>query len=159
MPLNSMEKFLENLYEAEKSINKIDHILYVTYPLVRDKRLILKTLVETKFAIARIINSILQYDYLFKRIRLYRSPKQNFKLFVDKCAPRYNITPLEIKLIIELFDIVEKHKNSPFEFRKDEKIVILTEDSQPKVIVLDNTKQFLSVAKQILEKTKNMISN
>lgn len=154
-----MEKFLENLYEAEKSIHKIDHILYVTYPLVKDKRLILKTLVETKFAMARIINSILQYDYLFKRIKLHSSPKQNFKIFVNKCAPRYNITPLEIKLIMELFEIVEKHKNSPFEFRKDEKIVILSKDSTPKVIVLDNTKQFLSVAKKILEKTKNMISN
>ena len=152
-----MEKFIENLYEAEKAINKIDHIIYVTYPLVKDKRLLLKILVETKIAMAKLINTILQYEYLYKRVRLFKSPKENLKVFVNKCAPRYNITQDEVQLVLELFDIVEKHKNSPFEFRKDEKIVILSENSQPKVIIFDNTKQFLRVAKQILSKTQDMI--
>ena len=152
-----MEKFIENLYEAEKALNKIDHIIYVTYPLVKDKRLLLKILVETKIAIARVINSILQYEYMYKRIKLYKNPKANLKVFVEKCAPRYNITSDEIKLVLELFDIVDKHKNSPFEFRKDEKIVILSENSHPKVIIFDDTKGFLRTARQILEKTQEIM--
>ena len=152
-----METFLQNLSDAEALIQKIDHMVYVTYPVVRDKRLVLKILLETKDAVVKIINSILQYDYLYKRIRLSKDPKENLKIFKIKCAPRYNIDVNEIKLIMNLFELVERHKKSPFEFRKEEKIVILSEDSQPKVIVIDDTKEFLALAKKILEKLKNQI--
>ena len=70
-----MEKFLENLQEAENIIQTIDHMVYVTFPLIQDKKLLLKIILETKTAIANCINSILQYEYLYKRIRLYKEPK------------------------------------------------------------------------------------
>ncbi len=152
-----MEKFLENLYEAEELIKKIDHMIYVTYPLIQDKRLILKVVSETKNAIIKCINSILQYEYLYKRIRLTKDPKENLRIFKLKCAPKYDISLEEIKLILELFDLVEKHKKSPFEFRKQEKIIILSENSQPKVIVIENAKEFLALAKRILIKSKKRV--
>ncbi len=152
-----MEKFLENLYEAEKIIKKIDHMIYITYPLIQDKRLILKTISEAKRAIIKCINSILQYEYLYKRIRLTKDPKENMRVFKLKCAPRYDISVGKIKIILELFDLVEKHKKSPFEFKKQEKIVILSEDSKPKVIVIEDAKKFLSLAKELLTKSKKLI--
>jgi len=154
-----MRKFLENIYEAEKIINKINHMAYVTYPVVKDKKLLLKILVETRVAIARLINSILQYEFLFKRIRIYKDSRENMKTFINKCAQRYNISQNEVNLIIELFDIVNMHKNSTFEFRKHEKLVILNHDSSPKVIVFENIKDFLGVAMKLLENTKKNISN
>lgn len=154
-----MRKFLENIYEAEKIINKLNHMAYVTYPIVKDKKLLLKILVETKIAIARLINSILQYEFLFKRIRIYKDPKENMKTFINKCAPKYNISQNQVNLIIELFDIVDMHKNSTFEFRKDEKLVILNGNSSPKVIVFEDIKEFLGIARQILEDLKKEISN
>jgi len=109
-----MEKFLENLTTAEKTIRAADHMIYVTFPLIKDKRLLFKILHETKNAIALCINSILQYEYLYKRIKLYKDSGLNFKIFVEKCVPRYGITKEEMNLILELFDFVEKHKESPF---------------------------------------------
>lgn len=152
-----MQKFLENLQEAEKKIQTIDHMVYVTYPLIKDKKLLLKTLLETKKAITNCINSILQYEYLYKRITLYRSPKSNFRTFKEKCAPRYKVTEKEIKLILELFEIVEKHKQSPFEFVKNEKIIILLENLKPETITLEKSKEFLILGKDILRKTKEII--
>ena len=153
-----MEKFLENLHEAEQLIKKIDHMVYVTYPLIQEKRLVLKIISETKNAIIKCINSILQYEYLYKRVRLTKDPKENMKIFKVKCAPRYNISIEEIKLMLELFDLIEKHKKSPFEFKKQEKIVILSENSSPKVIVIENAKEFLALAKGILIKSKNVMN-
>jgi hypothetical protein len=149
-----MEKFLENLYEAEQLIKKIDHMIYVTYPLIQDKRLVLKIISETKNAIIKCLNSILQYEYMYKRIRLTKDPKENMKIFKVKCASKYNISIEEIKLMSELFELIEKHKKSPFEFRKKEKIVILSENSHPKIIVIDDAKKFLVLAKGILIKSK-----
>ena len=69
----------------------------------------------------------------------------------------YNIGKEEIRLILELFKFVENHKKSPFEFIKEEKIVILSENSKPTIITLEKTKEFLITAKDILRKTKEGI--
>ena len=152
-----MEKFLENILEAEKTIRKLDHILYVTYPIIKEKRLLLRILVETKSAITKCINSILHYEYLYKKIKLSRDSNENLRTFKVKCAPKYDISFSEVKLIMELFNIMEKHRQSSFEFRKEDKIVILSENSNPKIIIFEDTKEFLALAKNILEKTKKNI--
>ncbi len=149
-----MEKFLENLQEAENIIQTIDHMVYVTFPLIKDKRLLLKILLETKTAVANCINSILQYEYLYKRIRLYKDSKTNFRTFKERCAQRYQITEEEIKSIIELFEIVEKHKQSTFEFIKNEKVIILSENLEQKTLTIEKIKEFLVLAKDVLKKAK-----
>ena len=152
-----MEKFIENLITAEKTIKAADHMVYVTFPLINDKRLLFKILHEMKNAVALCINSILQYEYLYKRIKLYKDSRLNFKIFIEKCVPKYGITKEEMNLVLDLFDFVEKHKESPFEFVKDEKIVILSNGLRPKVMTLEKTKEFMMAAKSILKKTKEII--
>ncbi len=149
-----MEKFLENLAAAEKIIHTADHMIYVTFPLIKDKRLLIKIIQEIKDAITACITSILQYEYIYKRINLYKDPKSNFRTFTEKCAPRYEIKNDEIKLILELFDFVDKHRQSPFEFIKDEKVVILSNSLKPKTLTAEKTKEFLILAKNLLKKTK-----
>ena len=154
-----MKKFLENFQEAEKIIRTLDHMIYVTFPLIKDKRLLLKILLETKTAVAKCINSVLQYEYLYKRINLYKDQKTNFKIFQEQCASRHKITKQEIKLILELFDIVDKHKQSPFEFMKNEKVVILSENLKTNTLTVENLKEFLALAKSILRKTRATMQN
>ena len=149
-----MEKFLEALATAEKDLRTIDHIIYVTFPLIKDKRLLLKVILDIKEVVTGCITSILQYEYLYKRINLYKDSRENFKTFTEKCAAKYKIHGGEIKLLLELFNFVEKHKESPFEFVKAEKIVILSENSKPTTLTLEKTKEFLIMAKDILRKTK-----
>jgi len=149
-----MEKFLENIIAAEKKIQIVDHMIYVTFPLIKDKRLLLKILQETKNAVTDCISSILQYEYLYKRITLYKNPKLNFKTFIEKCAPRYQITKEEINLILELFDFIEKHRESPFEFIKEDRVVILSNGLKPKILTVEKTKEFLMLVKNILRKIR-----
>ena len=149
-----MEKFLENLQKAEKSLQTADHMIYITFPLIKDKRLLLKILEEIKKSIAHCINSILQYEYLYKRISIYKDSRSNFRVFTEKCAPRYKITKEEINSILELWDVIEKHKESPFEFVKDNKIVILSTNLSPKIITVEKIKEFLMFGKSIIKKTK-----
>ena len=152
-----MEKFFENLEKSEKTIQTADHLLYVTYPLVKDKRLLLKILTEIKNGIASCVNAILQYEYLYGRIRLSSNPKLNFKTFLEKSCPRYNISETDVKKIIKLFDILEKHKSSPFEFVKEDKIVILSDNMNSETITLEKVKEFLNSSKIILQKAKGII--
>ncbi len=149
-----MQKFIENLAEADKIIRTADHMAYVTFPLVNDKKILLKLLLELKTAIGKVINAILQYEYLFKRVTLYGNAKSNFNSFENKCAVRYDITREEIKLVVELFDIVEKHKVSAMEFVKDDMLVILSESLKPKTLGIEEIKEFLALSKNLLRKSK-----
>lgn len=152
-----MEKFIEYLDEAEKTIKTLDHMTYITFPLIKDKRLLLKILLDLKIAISKCINSILQYEYLYKKINLCQNPKINFRTFKEQSAKRYNITKEEIFLIEELFNLVEKHNQSPFEFIKNDKIIILSENLKQKTLTIEKIKEFLFLAKNILNKTEKII--
>ena len=140
-----MEKFLQNLQEAQKTIQVIDHMIYVTYPLIKDKKILTKILTETKSAITNCINSILQYEYLYKRINLYKDAKTNFRIFIKKCCPYYQITQKEIDSIIELFELVEKHEQSTIEFLRNEKVVILSENLKTETITIEKIKFLLEI--------------
>lgn len=153
-----MEKFLEYLQDAEKIIKTVDHIVYVTFPLLKDKNLLLKIILETKTAVLLCINSVLQHEYIYKRINLYKNAETNFRIFIEKCAPRYKITKNEIGLILELFNLAEKHKQSSMEFIKGEKIVILSENMKTEAISIEKIKKFLDLAKNILKKIKDVYS-
>ena len=61
------EKFEELIENAKRHIRIADHIAYVTFPLVKEKRLLLKVLDDTYLVMINIINAILQYDYVYKR--------------------------------------------------------------------------------------------
>ncbi len=152
-----MEKFIEQLNEAERVFKAVDHMAYVTFTLIKDKKLLIKILEETKKVIIHCINSILQYEYLNKKIELHNDARENFKVFLNKSSRRFGITYDELKKIIELFKIVERHKQSPFEFLKDDKIVILSENMTKEIVDIKKTKEFLALAKNILAKTRKKV--
>ena len=152
-----MERFILNLQEAERLIQIADHMTYITYPLIKEKNILLKILTETKKAVANCINSILQYEYFYKQITLYNNPKTNLETFIKKSSKRFQITELEIKQIQELFELAEKHKQSPMEFTQNEKVIIMTENSETYELSLEKAKLFVSLSKNILQKTKNKI--
>lgn len=152
-----MEKISESLKEAEKRIKKIDHLIYISFPLIQDKKLLLNAIIEINDIIKKCINIILQREYFYKRIKIYKEPKINFKTFEEKCAKRYNIDKQEINLILELFDIAKTHKKSPLEFVKNDRIIILSENSESYCINLEKTRQFLDLGKKIITKIKNIL--
>jgi len=152
-----MEKFLEYIYDAEKKIRVLDHLVYVTFPLLKNKRILLKSLLELKLVLVKCINSILHYDYIYRRIKLVKDPNINFKTFQEKCSFRYGISKDELVLISNLFDLVQKYNQSSMEFMRRENIVILSEDSNIEILTLEKIKEFLFLSKNILKKTKEGI--
>ena len=152
-----MEKFIEYLYEAERKLQTVDHIVYVTLPLVNDKKLLLKVLSELHQITLKYINAVLQFDYLYKKINLTADAHTNLKIFKEKCAPRYKITEIELKLITDLMELSEKHKKSPFEFVRQEKIVIMSENMKPETLTIERIKGFLANTKSVLRKIKEII--
>ena len=148
-----MEKFQENLKEAVRNLQIADHMTYVTFPLVHEQRLLLKIFDEISKSIINCINAILNYEYLYKRIRLYKDNKDNMQTFMEKCAKEYNLNNEQIKKIKEILEINKKHKQSAMEFVKKDKIVILADNLKTEILDLQKIKEHLILAKELLMKT------
>jgi hypothetical protein len=151
------EKYLQNLQLAIKNLQLADHMTYVTYPIVKDKRLLLKILDNIYDSLINTINAILQHDYLWKKIRLYRDPKTNFQIFSEKCAPRFKITAQEVEEILDILALVEKHRKSPLEFARKDKVVIMSDNLKTNIIDIQKIKQYLILAKKVLQQANSGI--
>jgi len=151
------EKFIENLDKAAHLLQTADHMLYMTYPLVREKRLLLKILNEIYIVVLSTVNAILQYEYFYKRVNLYKNARENFSVFKNKCAPRYGIDSEQVGKVLEIFELAEKHKKSPFEFVRNNKVVIMTNALKTDTITIEKMKGFIFVSKDLLRKAETII--
>ncbi len=151
--------FDEMLKKAGRSLRIADHMVYITYPLIKESNLLKKVLEQLSDVAGIIIKTILNYEYLYKRIQLSKDEKLNWEAFKQKCAPRFDITLSEIEKLNDLFVLAEKHKGSSFEFIRKNKLVIMSNNLRTESIGLDKLKQNLIFLKTILQKTKEKIEN
>ena len=151
------EKHQENLKNAIKNLQIADHMTYVTFPLVKDKRLFLKIFDNIYKAIIECINAILNYEFLYKRIKIYSNLNKNIETFIDKCAKKYFLTNGQIKKIKKIILINKQHKQSAIEFVRQDKIIIMSDSLGIQTLTLQEIKEYLLLAKELLMNTKNKI--
>jgi len=146
------DKFLLSLEKAKKSLETADHLTYMTYPLIKENRLLLKILEELYNSIINAINAILQYEYLYKRIQIYQDSKENFNTF-KRISARYNVSQEQLSKLIEIMTLTEKHKKSPFEFIKNGKLVIMSDNLNIDTLTIEKIKVFIIETKDFLRKS------
>jgi len=145
------ERYFQNLEQAQKAFQIADHMTYITFPLVKEKRLLLKVLSELSNSVLNTINAILQFEHAWKRIQIYNDAKANFETF-KKIVPSYQVSPEQLAKLIEIIKLAEKHKKSPFEFVKNDRIVIMSDNMQTETLNLEKIKEFILVTKDFLKK-------
>ena len=153
-----MEEYLENLQKSIKNMHIADHMIYITYPVIKDKRLLMKTLEHINDAVVCLINAILQYEQLHERIILQSNSNENLELFISKCSTRYNLTHEENEEIREILATAENHKKSSLEFSRKEKLIIMSDSLKTTAIDAEKLKKYLSLAKRIINKAKFAMS-
>jgi len=156
--MKSFEKYQESLISAIKSIQVADHIIYVTYPLLKEKQLLLKALDSIYDSLTSLINSVLEYDYLWKRISLYKDAKENFKTFMNKCSKHLNLSAQDLNEIQQLLALVESHKKSPMEFLRKDKVVIMSNSLKTSTLDLEKAKNYLLLVKRLIERAKGYMN-
>ena len=154
-----MEKFQENIKKAAKSLQVADHMTYVTLPIVNENRLLIKIFDEIYKSVINSVNAVLNYEYMYKKIKLYKKNSENLKTFVQKCAVNYNLTHQQIKTMLEIINLNQKHKKSAMEFVKQNKIVILSDNLNTKTLDIIKIKEYLLTAKELLMQVNKKIKN
>jgi len=153
-----MEDIKSLVKEANTLVNTADHLTYITYPTVKDNKLMISIIEDLYKALVKGVNAVLQYERMYKRISPY---SDNFdaklEVFKSKCATRYNIDRQLIILINDLKQIMEHREKSFMEFSKKDKFIMSAEDYRTRSISIEKLKEYLSKSKIFIEKVNDIV--
>ena len=84
-----MQHLKELIEEANRKIRTADHLAYMTYPMLKDPKLIMKIAENISEAMKIAIEAIVYYDRLYKRIQpLGEEFTTKYDIFKSSCAKR-----------------------------------------------------------------------
>lgn len=153
-----MEKFEECKEKASRCIHVADHMISVTYPLVKDNKLLLAIIENIFLALTNSMAAVLYYDRLYKRIPPFQDTfDSKFRMFKERCIDRYHIDRSYILFIQDIKDVIVAHRKSPIEFVRKDKFVICSDNYRIKSISTEDIKKYVSKAKVFIEEMNNII--
>ena len=154
-----MEKFQEARQNAIKYLKTADHMVSVTYNVVKDTKLLVAILENLNLALQETMNSILYYDRMFKKIPPYQDTfESSYNMFRLKSARHYNLDTEYITTIAEVKEMLDEHRKAPVEFIKNDKFVICSESYRMKALSIMDIKKFVARAKLFIQEA-NIITS
>lgn len=153
-----MESVLKLVEKANKSLRLADHLTYVTYPLLKDVKLVV-TITENLYnAHVYAMDAFLKYEMLYKRIqRVPEDFDSRFDIFKTKIAKRYNIDREHILLMDDLRKIIDYRRKSPIEFIRKEKIVICSDNYKMRTLNYDKAKEYINKSKPFFTRLNRVL--
>ncbi len=149
-----------NLYgeRAKRNVKLADHMIYVTYPLVKDPKLLIAILENLFLGITNTLGYILYYERKFKRVpSFFDNFDSKYRVFMEKIMPCYNIDKSYSDLMIDIKTILIEHKRSPIEFRKDGKFIICSDSYEVRTLELQDLKNYLESVKKFNSKIEDVV--
>ncbi|MDD5331615.1 MAG: hypothetical protein PHE43_02230 [Candidatus Nanoarchaeia archaeon] len=158
--LSDLKQVHELVRKANEYYNSADHLTYVTYPLVKDLKLII-TIVDSLYrSMEAGVNAVILYERLYKRIDLVpESFSARLQIFQEKCMPNYGFSREHLLLIKDLKEIMAHRNESPMEFVRKDKYIICSDDYNMKTITIDKIKNYLFQSKSFIIKLNNLFRN
>ena len=154
-----MERFQEARDKALNHLKLANHVLGVTYPLVKDPKLLVNVVDNLFLALTNALTSVLHYDRLFKQIPPFHDTfESKFTMFQAKCVLRYKIDGSYLRLIQEIKEIVLLHRSSPVEFRRKDRFVICSDNFNTHEISADKIKDYLKKTKEFFELSQKIVN-
>ena len=150
-----MELYQELREKARKNINIADHMIYMTYSVVKDPKLLLTIMDNIFLSLTYGMSSILHYERLYKKIAVFpENFESKLELFKERVVPKYGIPPENIKMMQKVKDIILEHKRSPMEFVRGNKFVICNDSYKMRTLSVDEIKEYIKRTKEFLELTE-----
>jgi len=155
-----MDKIKIAVSQAKNFFNTADHLAYVTYPALRETKLLLSIAENLYLSMVKAMESVLQYDRMYRRIRpLPDNFDSRFEVFKNKCAPRYSIDRDFVVLLDDLRGVLTQHKESPVEFTRRDRLVICDANYQMQTLSIEKMRSYLTRARPLLIKITKVVDN
>ncbi len=142
-------KALKN--RAEQKIKAADHLLAVTYPILKEPKLLILVIENIFYALDSEISISLMHENIFKK-EYEENFDEKFSMFKRKIATKYDLNKELISFIEKIRKIIEEHKKTAVEFTRKEKLIITNENYSLIKITPDECKKLISEAKKHIKK-------
>ncbi|MFA5141378.1 MAG: hypothetical protein WC471_00205 [Candidatus Woesearchaeota archaeon] len=153
---NTYQQYLK---ESSRTFKVADHMLSVTYPLVKDTKLLLVVLENLHFSLTNAVSALVYHERYYKRLPPFQEAfDSQFNMFMMKCAPNYRIENSQIQLVQDIQSLICEHKKSPVEFIKQDKFVICSDDYKINALTMEEIKSYLLKTKIFIDNIQNIIT-
>jgi len=136
--------------DPRRLLKTADHLVYVTYPIIKESKVLIKALDEIGESLRGMINLILKRENERKMVKIYPSEKDNLETFI-KISKSYGISPKLLNDIFQIIELSERRKKSPMEFSRKDKFVMMHETLRTESVSVEDLKRYLCSAKELLK--------
>ena len=153
-----MELHEEAMERAKKKFQLADHMLNVTYRLLKDTKLLLPIIENLFLSMANAMAAVLYFERKYKKIPAFSDTfESKFNIFKQYCVSKHDIDKSYIGDMHEIKTIIIERKRSPVEFVRKERLVICDENYKIRSISTADIRSYLSKAKLFIEEMDNII--
>lgn len=154
-----MELFELARHKSKKNIQIADHMLFVTYPLIKDTKLLLAIIENIFLAMANAMDSVLYHERMYKRIPPFQNSfESKFNIFRERIVHKYNIDKSLVADMQEIKNIIAEHKKSPVEFTRKDRFVICSSNYKLRTLSLNDIKNYLARAKIFIQAMDSILN-
>ncbi len=155
-----MEYVRRAIAEANNAFRTADHLAYVSYPILKDNRLLMAITQNLYIAGLKGMDAVLYYEYLHKRISHMPFDFDSRLLIFERIAPRMKIKSEICRTIRELRFVMNEHKTSSVEFSRRDNFVICSDNyTTLQVVNIETVKNNLNNIKEFLFACNSLCKN
>jgi hypothetical protein len=154
-----MEEFQFLRDKALEKMKVADHMLFMTYPMLKDPKLLIAVLDNVYSGLDYGMGALLHHERLFKRIPPFKeSFPSRLEVFRNQVLPQNNMSPNYVKLILDVKRLLAEHKKSPVSFVKNEKVIICSPSYNVKAVDSELVKRYVFEAKLFVRNVNAIVS-
>ena len=154
-----MEKFQELRAYSKKKLDVADHMLSVTYPLLKDVKLLVAVMENTFLAYTNAMSSVLHYDRMFHKIPAFEDNfESKFNMFKQKSMVRHGINHKYLEDMQKIKILLMEHRKSPVEFSKKDKFVICSDKFDVKTISVKDMQRYKNNCRLFIQDVSSVTS-
>jgi len=155
-----MEKHEELFAKAKRESDLADHLLYVTYPLVKETKFLLAITEHIIRAAKLALRALLEYERYYKRLEPF--PKKfgiEIELFREKPERRYGFDPRYFRLLRRLQELEVYRAESPMMFKRKDKYILTDREYNIKTIDVEKVKKYNNLVKGFIRRVEAILKS
>ncbi len=153
-----MEQFRQLVKEATTAYLTADHLAYVTYPVVKESKMLAAITEKLYSALQLAVEALLYHDALYKRITdIPEHEADRIMVFSRVTGKRYGFDKGATDLLMALYGLVSKRRQSPLEFARKDHFFIASKNFQLQMLSFEKVKQFMEEGKRFMNRFNEVV--
>lgn len=154
-----MEKHQESLQKAKFQYDAAFHLLTVTYPFLKDPKLLIAILSNIHTTMEYTLDALLSFERKLQLVPHYLDNFQSkFNVFRYKSVRRNKIDLSIVKSMEMVQALLSFHNRSLIEFHRQDRLMICDKDFEVKQVSVPDIRSYLDASKAFLSITENIIA-